>query len=56
LLCEDAIEWGPKVQLAFDRLKTAMTQAPVLALQNFTITLIVETDTFSMAWALYWCN
>jgi hypothetical protein len=36
--------WSPEAQLAFDRVKEAMTQTPVLALLNFQDTFIIETD------------
>jgi hypothetical protein len=44
LLKKDAYEWSPKAEEAFEELKSAMTQAPVLALPNFSKTFMVECD------------
>jgi hypothetical protein len=44
LLKHDAFVWTPTSQAAFDTLKQAMTQAPVLALPNFEEDFIIETD------------
>ena len=44
LLCKDAFEWSLESQDAFDKLKTAMTSVPVLALPNFNEPFTVETD------------
>jgi len=37
-------QWSAAAQLTFDKLKTAMTNTPVLALLDFKIQFIVETD------------
>ena len=37
-------QWPLLAQQAFDKLKQAMTQTPVLALPNFQLQFIVETD------------
>lgn len=36
--------WSPATQIAFDKVKEAMTQTPVLALPNFQDTFTIETD------------
>lgn len=37
--------WNKKAEEAFDKLKVALNTAPVLALPNFSLTFVVETDT-----------
>ena len=44
LLREQKFIWSEQVHIAFEALKHAMVSAPVLALQNFTIPFVVETD------------
>ena len=44
LLRREAFLWGPKAELAFAKLKEAMTHAPVLRLPDFTRDFVIETD------------
>jgi RNase H-like domain found in reverse transcriptase len=44
LLRKDSFKWSTTAQLAFDTLKQAMSQAPILSLLNFSKPFIVETD------------
>jgi hypothetical protein len=45
LLMKDSFNWGPNHTLAFNTLKTKMSTAHVLALPNFSLPFILETDT-----------
>lgn len=44
LLKKKQFQWNSDAQLAFQKLKTAMTTTPVLALPDFAATFTVETD------------
>ncbi|MCI43430.1 hypothetical protein A2U01_0064667, partial [Trifolium medium] len=44
LLKKEAYKWDDKAEQAFQQLKLAMTTAPVLALPNFKLPFILETD------------
>lgn len=43
-LRKDVWGWNEEATVAFERLKKAMTEAPVLALPNFSKSFVVETD------------
>jgi len=44
LLKNDSFSWTEEAELAFQQLKVAMVQPPVLALPNFEKTFMVECD------------
>ncbi|XP_019259126.1 PREDICTED: uncharacterized protein LOC109237290 [Nicotiana attenuata] len=44
LLKKDNFKWTPSVELAFIALKKALTTAPVLALPNYSLPFVIETD------------
>lgn len=41
---KDQFGWTPEATMAFKKLKSAMTQAPILAMPNFNKSFIIETD------------
>ncbi|XP_073152641.1 uncharacterized protein [Henckelia pumila] len=44
LLKKDKYFWSPEVQSAFETLKSALTQTPILALPNFSVPFQIQTD------------
>jgi hypothetical protein len=44
LLQKGAFQWTSEAEMAFQRLKQAMVSTPVLALPDFNIPFVVETD------------
>lgn len=44
LLKKDGFIWSDAATAAFERLKMALTSAPVLALPNYLLPFVVETD------------
>lgn len=44
LLKKDSYKWSPMATLAFEKLKHALTEAPVLALPDTTKTFVIEVD------------
>ncbi|KAJ7960249.1 Ty3/gypsy retrotransposon protein [Quillaja saponaria] len=44
LLKKEAFIWSQEAEAAFQRLKKAMTEAPVLAMPNFNVIFIIEID------------
>ena len=44
MLKKDSFLWNPEAEMAFEELKVAMTQSPVLTLSDFTKPFVVECD------------
>ncbi|KAH9666617.1 hypothetical protein KPL70_020713 [Citrus sinensis] len=49
LLKKDGFNWGEAADLAFERLKCALTEVPILALPDFSKVFAVETDASGLA-------
>jgi RNase H-like domain found in reverse transcriptase len=56
LLKKDSFSWSTTTQIAFDNLKAAMTNAPVLTLPDFTQPFTIETDACQYGIGAIWCN
>ena len=44
MLKQDSFHWTPDSELAFTKLKRALTSTPILALPDFTKVFVMETD------------
>ena len=48
MLKKYAFQWNPKSDVAFEKLKLAMTKASVLLLLDFSKTFVVKCDAFDL--------
>lgn len=51
-LLKDSFTWDDSATLAFERLRTTLTQAPVLALRDFSKPFVLETDASGMGFGV----
>jgi hypothetical protein len=53
MLQKGAFHWTPEAEMAFQQLKQTMVSTLVLALPDFNIPFVIETDACEMEWGWY---
>lgn len=56
LLCKEELSWGPKEDVAFEHLKTAMTSTPVLVMPDFSKPFVIECNAKGLELVEYCCK